>query len=104
MEAKPLNSIHRSEMRWAFCLALYYWGEYGASEQSLMQIARDMKYLETQAEIREVMLYLQGLGFCTIEKRPDGSLWAQRTPRLVDLCEYNCPAPESIARPEHKWW
>jgi hypothetical protein len=98
------EAIKLRELRWALCLALHKWGESGASQESLCAISRDMRLPFTITEIKEVMRYLEDLGFVTLESLPTGSLWAKRTAKLVDLCNYDIPTPPSIERPEAKWW
>lgn len=99
-----LEAIKAREARWTFCLALSKWRELGASTASLRQISDAMKYGFSDHEVRELVRYLEGIGLCKTEALPNGELWAIRTPALVDIVEYNASAPNSIARPDKKWW
>lgn len=98
------NNVLR-DARWTFCHALYGWRDQGVSESNIRLISKSMRYQLSDAEIREQILYLQELGYCTVEKLEiDGSLFATRTAKLTNLVEFNDDCPPSIARPEKKWW
>ncbi|MEX0271196.1 hypothetical protein AB3R30_18830 [Leptolyngbyaceae cyanobacterium UHCC 1019] len=99
------NNLIKEEARWVFCLALYNWKELGASEAALTSIAQGMKWQFSEVEVRDLILYLQELGYCKVESLPlTGKLWAIRTAKLIDLVEFNADCPPSIARPAKKYW
>jgi hypothetical protein len=99
-----LDDLLLRDVRWTFCLAISKWREVGANGRSLRQIADGMRYPITDTQIREIILYLTDLGYCTFEELPDGSYRAIRTHKLTDLVEYNTDTPQSIARPAKQWW
>lgn len=104
MNTEAQNHIKR-DARWTFCIALYNWRDQGATESSFKAIAQSMRFNLSDSDVREQIRYLEQLGYCTVEViEIDKSLFATRTSKLSDLVEFNAACPDSIARPEKKWW
>ncbi len=99
-----IESELKREARWTLMLALYHGRDIGLHEGMIGAIFGDMHYSLSAGDIRGMLIYLRELGFCRTDKKFDERLWAVITAKGIDLCEHNCPCPDSIARPVKKYW
>lgn len=101
-----LKNIKLREVRYAIILCLSNWGETGANENTFKSICDSMKYGLSNAEVREQLFYLAELGYCKIDKLPNGAIHATRTHLATDLVQHSPDhvPPASIAVPPEEWF